>query len=280
MAIKHNKFKNTGIIFEILIRKITSDTLGGKTSPAIDIIKKYFINTELNKEYKLYETLLKNKNITESKSEIFLNTLLSLSERINKDKLKKIKYNLIKEIKLHYNIDEFFKTKISEYKTQAAFSILLENHKSDSNINFNDLYNNKLTILEYLSGNKEKVKENEILEEFKNYDKDLRLLTYKILLEKFNSKYSNLDDNQKYILREFINNVDCSPKLVKMYNDKIKEAKQELSSLNDKIEDKVIKIKINEIMKFMVPSKKIKNDNIISLLQYYDLINEIKNINE
>ena len=82
MYIKHSKFKNTGILFEILVKKITGDTLSGKTSPAIKIIKEYFVNTELGKEYKLYETVFNDKNLSEGKASLILSTILEQSKNL------------------------------------------------------------------------------------------------------------------------------------------------------------------------------------------------------
>ena len=126
MYIKHSKFKNTGILFEILVKKITGDTLSGRNSPAIKIIKEYFVNTELGKEYKLYETIFKNKRLTEQKANVVLTTVLEQSKKLNRTKLKNEKYNLIKELKSHYDVEDLFKTKLSDYKVQAAFYTLLD----------------------------------------------------------------------------------------------------------------------------------------------------------
>ena len=199
MYIKHSKFKNTGILFEILVKKITGDTLSGKNSKAIKIIKEYFVNTELGKEYKLYETMFKAKNLTEHRASMVLNTILEQSKKLNKSKLKGEKYRLIKELKNHYNLEELFKTKLSDYKAQASLYTLLEIYGTDKPTNPNQVVDNKITILEHVSSSKvntDKIKDT-VLDEFKSYDKDLRTLTYHVLLENFNTKYDNLNTKQK-----------------------------------------------------------------------------------
>ena len=210
MKIKHSKYKNTGILFELLVRQITADTLSGKNSPATGIMKKYFIKSELSKEYKLYETLFKKTGLTEGKADITINTLLETSRKLNRKVLKREKYNLINEIQKYYNLDEFFKTQLPNYKVQASFFILTEIYNQDNLTNPTQIIDHKVTLLEHLttsSVNKETVKDN-IIEEFKSYDKDLRILTYRVLLEKFNGKYEGLSSNQKIVLKEFINSVD------------------------------------------------------------------------
>ena len=230
MEIKHSKYKNTGIIFELLVRQITSDTLSNKDSKAVNILKKYFVKTELGREYKLYETLLKNTNLSEGKAEIVISTILESAKHLNQSILKRQKYNLIKEIKTYYNIDEFFRTKLPNYKAQASIYILLENYTQTSSPNISQVINNKLTLLEYLtslSSNKQII-ENEVIEEFKKQDKDVRILTYKILLDKFNTKYGNLNENQKLVLKEFIESTDSTIKLKTFYNQKIVDIKNEI----------------------------------------------------
>ena len=281
MEIKHSKYKNTGVIFELLVRQITSDTLSNKDSKAVNILKKYFVKTELGREYKLYETLLKNTNLSEGKAEMIISTILESSKHLNQSILKRQKYNLIKEIKTYYNVDEFFRTKLPNYKAQASIYILLENYTQDSSPNISQVINNKLTLLEYLtslSSNKQII-ENEVMEEFKKQDKDVRVLTYKILLDKFNTKYGNLNENQKLVLKEFIESTDSTIKLKTFYNQNIVDIKNEILTLQKSISDKVTIIKLNEIVNYLVEldkTSKVTNDHLVNLLQYYELLEELK----
>ena len=229
-TIKHSKYKNTGILFELLVRQITADTLSGSKSKAVDILKQHFVKSELGKEYRLYETLLKSSNLQESKATLVVDTLIEASKRLNKKALKREKYNLIKEIKANYNLEEFFKTKLPNYKVQAAFSILLQVYGTAEMVDPNQIVQNKVTVLEHLTTKQvdnSKV-QAALLEEFQGYDKDLRILTYKILLEKFNGKYANLNDKQKQILQQYVASVDSAPKLRDYYNDTIDEVKKDV----------------------------------------------------
>lgn len=283
MIIKHSKYKNTGILFELLVRQITADTLSGIESPATGILKKYFSKTELGREYKIYESFFKNKNTSEAKADMVISTLIESSKQLNRSALRRQKYNLIKEIKEHYNLEEFFKTKLPNYKAQAALFTLLEVYNSENLSNPNQIIENKTSLLEYLtskSQDKKEVKEN-ILEEFKTQDKDVRILTYRVLLEKFNDQYGNLNNNQKNVLKEFINGVDSTPKLKEFYNTKINEIKTHLSKLNSQVTDKATQIKINEIINILPSlgkSDKVNDDHLINLLQYYQLVEELEKI--
>lgn len=281
MNIKHSKYKNTGILFELLVRQITADTLSGGESPAVGILKKYFTKTELGREYKLYESFFKNINTSETKADIVISTIIESSKQLNRSALKRQKYNLIKEIKEHYDLESFFKTKLPNYKAQAALFTLLEVYNSENLSNPDQIIENKTVLLEFLTSksiDKKEVKEN-ILEEFKNQDKDIRVLTYRVLLEKFNDKYSNLNENQKDVLKEFINGIDSTPKLKEFYNSKVTEIKEQLNKLSKTVTDKAIQIKINEVINLLSPltkSSKVNDDNLINLLQYYQLVEELE----
>jgi len=283
MIVKHSKYKNTGILFELLVRQITSDTLSGVDSKAATILKKHFVKTELGKEYKLYETLLNNIKLSEGKADIIISTLLESAKYLNKSALRRQKYNLIKEIKANYDVDEFFKTKLPNYKTQAAFYTLLEMYDGINQPEANQVISNKLILLEHLtSAPLTTVAKDTLMEEFKSYDKDIRMLTYRALLEKFNSKYANLNEGQKSVLKEFINSVDNPSKLKDFYNTKVTEIKSNLTKLNKKVKDKTTQIKISEVSNILVTldkNDKISNDDMTNLLHYYELLEELHKVN-
>jgi hypothetical protein len=283
MNIKHNKLRNTGILFELLVRQITADTLSGFESKAVNILKKYFTKTELGREYKLYELLNKNNRLTESKSNMIISTIIETSKQLNKSVLKRQKYNLIKEIGDNYNLEDFFKTKIPNYKVYASLYTLLEIYSEEKTINPEYIILNKINILEHLTSSRisEKEVKDNVFEELKHQDKDVRILTYKILLEKFNSKYIDLNLNQKLILKEYINSVDNTPKLKEFYNTKISDIKRNIIVLAEKVTDKATQIKLKEIPNLLTElgkNQQIDNKDILNLLQYYELIEELNNI--
>ena len=285
MQINHSKYKNTGILFELLIRQITNDTLDSKDSQATNILKKYFVKTELGREYKLYETLLKKTSLTETKANIITNTLLDSSKSLNRGVIKRQKYNLIKEIQNHYDLNEFFNHKLPNYKVHAAFYTLLEIFNSTTQIDPEQIINNKVTILEHLTAAQIKATKikDEVMDEFEKSDKDVRFIAYKMLLENFNVKYDTLHTNQKTILKEYITSVDNTSRLKEFYTNKINDIKTELADLNKRTKNKVTKIKINEIISIINPplkNAKITDNDLVDLLQYYDLINELETVNE
>ena len=280
MYIKHSKFKNTGILFEVLVKRVTADTLSGNNSAAIKILKKYYVNTELGKEYKLYETVFKARNISESRANAILTTVVEASQKLNRTRLRKEKYNLIKELKEHYNVDDLFRTKLSDYKAQAALYTLFEVYATEKPTDPNQIIDNKVTLLEHLtqtSVERNEVKED-VIEEFKNYDKDLRTLTYRIMLEKFNEKYSNLSPKQKNILKEFIESVDSTSRLKDFYNSEVREIQNTLQVEIKKTQDEAVKIKLQEVSKLIQELDKrcvVKSDHLVDLLQYHSLLEEL-----
>ena len=283
MKIKHSKFKNTGILFELLVRQIASDTVSNKDSAAIGLVKKYFSKSELAKEYKLYQALITPKNLSEAKAETFINATLEASSRLNKTNLRKEKYNIIKEIRESYDLEEFFKAKISHYKQYAAAFNLIEAHNSQEFTAPQQIIDNKITLLEHITRkeiDKEGVKDR-VMEEYGNMDKGTRILAYRMLLEKFNSKYATLSDTQKTVLKEFINNITNTTKLRDFVNKNFTVIAEELTQIIPTVTDKTTQIKLSEVVTLLKPLDKtqnVKDENIISLLQYHQLIEELKTV--
>ena len=281
MKIKHSKFKNTGILFELLVRQIASDTVSNKDSAAIGLVRKYFNKSELAKEYKLYQALIVPKSLSEAKAETFINSTLEASLRLNKTTLRKEKYNIIKEIRDHYDIEEFFKAKINNYTQYAAVYNLIESHNSLEFTDPQHIIDNKVTLLEHITRkeiDKEGVRDR-VMEEFVSMDKGSRILAYRMLLEKFNSKYSTLSDRQKLILKEFINNITNTTKLRDFVNNNFTIIIKEIKKIIPTVSDKTTQIKLTEVITLLHPldkSQSVKDENIISLLQYYQLIEELK----
>jgi hypothetical protein len=283
MKIKHSKYKNTGILFELLVRQIASDTVSGKDSAAINIVKKYFSKSELTKEHKLYQALVSSKALTEGKAESLINATLEISSRLNRSALRKEKYNIIKDIRESYDLEEFFKSKINNYSQYAAAYNLIEAHNSLEFIEPSQVIENKVNLLEHITRkevNKEEVKDR-VMEEYMSMDKGTRILVYKTLLERFNSKYNNMSNTQKSVLKEYINNISNTVKLREFVNNHFAAIKAELNKLNQTVTDKTVQIKLSEVVNILKPLDKnqnIKDDNIIALLQFHQLISELKTI--
>ena len=278
--IKHNKYRNTGILFELLVRKITADTMSNQDSKAVTLIKKHFVNTELAKENKIYQMISKSHNLSPVKAETTLSTILEINKSLDQTKLSKEKYNLIKEIKSVFDIEDFFKAKISNYKLLSSTYTLLEANASPLK-NFETIINSKLNIIEHISLQDLTLNETPQSDEYTQMDKGTRALVYKIMLEKINNKFDNLSHDQKEVLKEYINNISNTTRLKTFIDSKFKSLKESLIKSLPKIEDATAKIKVKEVINLINPileSKILKDDNIVALLQYQELHSELKKI--
>ena len=282
MKIKHSKYKNTGLIFELLVKQIAADTLSKKESPAVSILRKHYTGqTALVREFKLYDYVLKNKGVGQKKAEAIISTIVELSRKVDQTLLGKQKYQLIKELKQHYNLEDFFSIKVESYKPLAALYCLLEAQAASNLIDPQVFVDHKTTLLEHFLQSKQSnstVKDS-LIEEYSKYDKDLRLLTYRILLEKFNDKYKDLLPEQKTILREFITSANSSTKLRTFVNTELQNIREQVQTLKQKIDDKITKIKVEEIYKAITPIKnteKVTDTHLACLMQYYELVNELR----
>jgi len=278
--LKHSKFKNTGVLFELLVRQVASDTLNNNDSKAIPIIKKYFAkSTELAKELNLYQTLVKEKFANESKAGHLIDAVSIAKSKLNQTVINRQKYNLIKEIKNTYVLEDFFKTKVSNYKTLAAIYKLFEYTIADSPV---ESVNNRYTLIEHIT--RKDVKKVAPLNEMSSFikqDKEVRLLSYKILVDRFNEKYSDLNEGQKSILRNYINAVSEGTELKSFIGEEVSKLQKSLKSLTSKVDDKVVKIKLSEVSNLLseiASAKTVKDTHILSLLRYHELVKELKKV--
>lgn len=283
--IKHSKFKNTGFIFELLVRQITSEIMSSNKSVAEKILKEHFNSKkELSKELKLYQYLINEKYNSEAKAEQFINTILEARKRLDEKKLTKEKYNLIKEIKETYGLDEFIKSPISNYKTLASIYKVFEVATTEEQYDPTDIVSSRFTIAENIINtsiqNKDSKIKDAVLEEYRKQDSDLRAVSYKLLVESFNNKYKNLSSEQKVLLREYINNINNTGKLNAFVNKEVSSLVESLKEVGSKISDKVTKIKLAETIsniKKIKSAKKIKEQHLSAMMMTYELLNELKN---
>ena len=274
--IKHSKVKNTGLIFELLVRQVASDTMNNKNSTALKILKKHYnAKSELTKELKLYRTLSEEKFTNESKAEKFVEAVLKARKNINESQLRRDKYNLIKDLKSNYIIEEFFKSRVKNYKLHASTYKLFEYAEADDP---KEYITSKFALVEHVQSLSKK---SESAPTLTSENKDVRILASKIVVDKFNEKYSGLSSLQKKMLREYINNVTNSVKLRKYVLTEIKNLRTNIKSLRSSIPSKVIRIKLNEVNNLLLTLGKkhlIEDKDVLTMLRYYELVNELKKV--
>jgi len=279
--IKHSKVRNTGILFELITRQITADIIENKDGLAVGLLKKYFSpNTQLGKEYELYKVLTTENYKSESKANHLIDAVLKTYNKINRSQLRREKYNLVSEIKNSYSVDQFFMARIPNYKVYASIYKLFE---SLTTTDPSTETNSKFTIIESITKKKRKhlKTESKTLETYKKSEKDLRLLTYQVLVEKFNKKYKTLSEQQKGLLRKYINNISNTNQLKEFVEKESIKVKKQLQSFLPNIDDEVPSIKLKEAIKQsdkLLKGRIVEDNQVITLMRYYQLLKELKDV--
>ena len=284
--IKHSKFRNTGFLFELLVRQVTSDILNNRKGIAEGLLKKYFNSkTELSNELKLYQFIVSERYNSENRAERFVDAVVESRAKLDEKKILKEKYNLIKEIKDNYAIEDFLRSQIPNYKVLASVYKIFEYKVNvDQNYDPKDFVNTKYTLIEHLIGKTPTTKaltETTKHSDLKKEDKEIKLLSYKIIVDSFNKKYNNLNDRQKGLLKEYINSYTNSDNLKKHVVGEVKSLIKEFKTISSKINDKVTKIKLAETMNQLSKignSQKIKDNHITSLIMCYELEKELSDV--
>ena len=284
--LKHSKIKNTGILFELLTRQITADVLAGKSTKSVSILKKYFNeNTELGKELELYKLLSEKHYQSEVRASDLLNVVIKQRQKLNNLNLRREKYNLIKSIKENYNVTDFFNGRIPNYRILASIYNVFQSETTNEKFKPDHIVNSRFTVLEHVTNKKvdeKKIKER-VLSEYNKEDKDLRLLAYQILVDKFNTKYKTLDESQKSLLKNYINNVSNTNSLREYVDREVARIRDELEGHLPKVNDKITNIKLTEAVnqiENLTKGKIVNEKQVLTLMRYYELIKEIKNVHK
>ena len=279
--VKHNKIKNTAILYELLSRQITVDVLNDTKSPkSVSMFKEFFSkNTEMGKEYELYSILMSKKYKNDSHANQLIEAVVKSRRKLSNRRLANEKFNLIKSIKENYDIKEFFNTRIPNFKIMASIYKLFGTETGREDFGPVEKTASFITITEHII--QDKVHSKEKISEFSSQDKDLRLLSYQLLVDKFNEKYSSLNENQKNLLKQYINNVSNTNSLKEFIDTEVVKIKKALKSLLPKVNDSITKIKLSEAISYTdtaTKSQVVKDKNVVALMRYYELIKEIESV--
>lgn len=283
-SIKHNKLRNTGILFELLVRQITTDVMENKQHGAAVKLMREFFNSkkELGKELMLYRAFFNVQNISEQKAFQLLRLITEQRKTLNQNTLNIEKYLLIKEIKANFDLKEFFSARIPGYKIYASIYKTFDSSVDITSIE--ELATSQFTIVEHLSGKttNKQIKDNtELSSLVRGQNEDIRFLTYKILIEKFNEKYKGLDAPQKKLLQEYIYNISNTSKLKTFVHGESKRLVKEFKILSSIVRDKVIRIKLSEVvsqLEKIQTTQTIKENHMTALLIAYEILKELNTI--
>lgn len=287
-SIKHNKLRNTGILFELLARQITSDVMENtKDSIAVKLMREFFNSKkELGKELMLYRAFFNVQNLSEQKAFQLLKLVTEQRKNLDQTALNTQKYHLIKEIKKNFDLKEFFSARIPSYKIYA--SIYKNFDASVNGINdsttIEELAGSQFTIVEHLSGktvNREIKEHTELANIVRSQEDDIRFLSYKILIERFNDKYKGLDEAQKKLLQEYIYNISNTSKLKSYTQTESRRLAKEIAQSSKKVTDKVVRIKLTEVVSQLQKVEKatvIKENHMTAMLIGYEILKELKSL--
>ena len=280
---KHSKIKNTAILFELLTRQITVDVINNTDSKAVKILKEFFSpKTQLGKENELYKILIEKKYKTSEQATVLLEAVIKNRRKLSNRNLKNEKYNLIKEIKKNYNRNDFFMARIPNYKVNASIFKVFDSNTDGNPASETD---SRFTIVEHVTRKQKsnKKEDKKLVEGYKKQEKDLRLLAYGILVEKFNKKYSSLSQSQKKLLKEYINNISNTNSLKEFVETETYRVKSKLQSFLPKVSDKVTKIKLKEAInqaETLMKGRIVEDKQVVTLMRYYQLVKELENVKD
>lgn len=287
--LKHSKYKNAGILFELLVRQVTADILNGKEdSKANSILRKYFSeSTELGKENRLYRIIMEEKTKDQSSADRLLESVIRSRKKLNEKTLNVQKYELIKEIKQNYPLDDFLKGSISNYKLLASIYKVFEDTVNEVESDPREMFKARNCIVESIAAEKTTTRlvseeeKKDLIKVYQQQNEDVRLLAYKLLVDSFNEKYKGLDEKQKVLIREYINNISNTNSLREYINIEVPNVRAELSELKNKINNDVVKIKLDETLNQLDKITKgtlVKENQIMALMLSYELVKELKNL--
>jgi hypothetical protein len=287
-SIKHNKLRNTGILFELLVRQITADVMENKQNGvAVKLMREFFNSKkELGKELMLYRAFFNVQNLSEQKAFQLLKLVSEQRKNLDQHTLDTQKYLLIKEIKKNFDLKEFFAARVPSYKIYAS---IYKNFDAAVNgvgdvTTIEELANSQFTIVEHLSGKavtKEIKEHNELASIIRSQDDDIRFLSYRILIERFNEKYKGLDEAQKKLLQEYIYNISNTGNLKKYTMSESRRLAKEISERAKKVSDKVVRIKLAEVvtqLQRIQNATTIKENHMTAMLIGYEILKELKSL--
>jgi hypothetical protein len=274
---KHNKKRNVGIVYELLLNHISTKLLEGRKREAkiaTKLIEKHFKKgTELYKEFRLFNALAKSDITQTHIVASILNEAKTASRNLNERQLEREKSALLKDINYKINEKDFYYRSIDNYRDLGLVQLTLNEWRKD------DRDIKRLVDLETRLGAlmlKEKNKINEQKYDASHSDR----LVLKIMTEKFNKRYGEeLTNDQQKIIEGYVFLSDKEPdNLKKFFEAKKEEALNSLENFEDMSDNRYLLSKLDEVRNKInnLPSNDINDTNVVKFLTLTKMINEIK----
>jgi len=281
MSHRHNKKRNVGLLYEFLVRFISTSLVNEndkKSAQALRILKKYFKSgTELYREFRLFNSLVRTKVSSDTVAFAIISEARSLSRKIDRKQLNREKSLLIKDINYTLN-EEVYNQQIPEYKAYATVQTLLNSWRSTGDVNLMTTAKYEDQLVSWLTS------PVAVVSEEKRDELDADNLVVRIMTNKLNEKYSKvLSDVQRQLIQDYVfslgnSHADKISKTVRMLREKaillideeMKDLKSE-SELFQKLKESKSKILTENI-------EEISDTTISRYLEVSQLIQELEEI--
>tara|TARA_B100001123_G_scaffold442785_1_gene587207 strand:- start:133 stop:993 length:861 start_codon:yes stop_codon:yes gene_type:complete len=250
MGKAHNKKRNIGIIFEQLVRYISTALVNkehSRASTALGIIREHFKpGSELYREFRLFNALVKTRVSSEGLANRILAEAREASRGVDSHNLRAQKSILIRDINHRLNDRSFYLQRIKEYRSYATIQTLLNDWRSPGTADLGKVAKYENSVCGWLLDESQGSDEGKILLE----KEDVNVLTVKILTEKFNKKYGNmLNEEQQDIVKRYVfslDEIDSSRFANDLSNIRVNTL-LELKEYSKNCDNEVLNEKINEV---------------------------------
>jgi hypothetical protein len=271
------------------VRQVTADILNGQEdSKANAILRDYFSeSTELGRENRLYRIIMEDKTKDQTSADRLLEQIIRTRTKLDERALNLQKYNLIKEIRENYPLDDFLKGSISNYKLLASIYKVFEESVNSVDCDPREIFKARTCIVESIAAPKTPTRlvsedeKKDLVKVYQQQNEDVRLLAYKLLVDSFNEKYKGLDEKQKILIREYINNISNTNSLRQYINNEVPIVRKEINELKSHVSNDVVRIKLDETLNQLDKISKgtlVKENQIMALMLSYELVKELKNL--
>jgi len=273
---KHNKKRNVGIVYEQLLNYIAKNIVDDKQSKAkkaVKIIERRFNKkTELYKEFRLFNALANTTNTSTEVAAGILVEAKTAARRINQSNLRKEKSLLIKDINYQLKENNFFHSKVDDYRNFASIQVLINEWCKKDSSDLKKLVEYEKLIIESLVSDKPKIVIDDTIEKS---DK----LIFKIMAEKINKKYNKaLTNEQKDIIKHYAIYQEEPERMSKYLNEVKNKTLKYLKDYQVDLNNQVLLNKIDRVYENVVnlSISNLSEDNIKKFLTITNLKEELK----
>jgi hypothetical protein len=282
MSIKHNKKRNVGLVYELLIQHITSCIVEGRKSDArvgTKLIEKHFAKgKELHKEFRLFNALA---NATVSDTHIVASVLTEAKRAARKIDTKKLsieKSKLIRDINYKINRKDFFYQNISNYRQLGSIQIVINEWRKESP-DLGRLIEFEKKVGENLLAEKSTKTVSDMQRELDASKSDKLIL--KLMTEKINSKYSNLSNSEREIISNYVFYSSQNDEYLSKYlAEKRQVALDLLENFEDHESNQILIEKVDRVRNSIqkLENQDVNDESIVKFLTITKLINELKSV--